>query len=64
MTVAGWLARLGFFISPPIIGALADALSLSRALWLVPVYALGILVFAGALSTRERPAAADAVRTG
>lgn len=53
LTVVGWMARIGFFASPPIVGALADALSLSRALWLVPCYALGILLCAGALETRR-----------
>lgn len=59
ITLVGWLARIGFFASPPVIGALADALSLQRALWLVPLYAVGILVFAGALSGRTT--AADSV---
>jgi MFS family permease len=54
ITVVGWLARLGFFITPPIVGALADALTLRYALWMVPVYALGILAFSGVLSTRRR----------
>ena len=52
ITLVGWLARIGFFVSPPIVGALADALTLQRALWLVPVYAVGILVFSGSLSGR------------
>ncbi|GAB4096497.1 MFS transporter [Brachybacterium horti] len=64
MTVAGWLARLGFFVSPPIIGALADALTLRHALWLVPLYALGILVVSGALAGRDRGAQDGSVRTG
>ena len=56
ITVVGWLARLGFFITPPIVGALADALTLRYALWMVPVYALGILAFSGVLSARRRRA--------
>ena len=56
ITVVGWLARLGFFITPPIVGALADALTLRYALWMVPVYALGILAFSGVLSSRRRRA--------
>lgn len=54
ITVVGWLARLGFFVTPPIVGALADALTLRYALWMMPLYALGILVFSGALSTRSK----------
>ena len=52
ITVVGWFARLGFFVTPPLVGALADALTLRYALWIVPMYALGILVFSGVLSTR------------
>lgn len=52
ITVVGWFARLGFFVSPPLVGALADALTLRYALWMMPLYAVGILVFAGALGTR------------
>lgn len=56
MTVVGWFARLGFFLTPPLVGALADALTLRYALWVVPVYALGILLFSAVLSTRARRA--------
>jgi MFS family permease len=62
ITVVGWFARIGFFVTPPIVGALADALTLRYALWLVPVYAVGILVFSGVLSPRTR-AQADAARS-
>lgn len=55
ITVVGWLARLGFFLTPPLVGALADALTLRYALWLVPIYAVGILVFSGALEPRRAP---------
>ncbi|NMA77113.1 MAG: MFS transporter [Actinomycetales bacterium] len=53
ITVVGWFARLGFFVTPPVVGALADALTLRYALWMVPMYAVGILVFSGVLSTRN-----------
>lgn len=53
ITVVGWLARLGFFITPPLVGALADALTLRYALWLVPIYAVGILAFSGVLAARR-----------
>lgn len=59
ITVVGWFARLGFFITPPIIGVLADALTLRYALWMVPLYAVGILVFSGVLSTRNAPTSPD-----
>ncbi|MGP9683258.1 MFS transporter [Brachybacterium sp. AOP3-A1-3] len=54
ITVVGWFARLGFFVTPPLVGALADALTLRYALWMMPLYALGILIFSGVLSTRSR----------
>ncbi|MFC0674126.1 MFS transporter [Brachybacterium hainanense] len=53
ITVVGWLARLGFFLTPPLVGALADALTLRYALWLVPLYAAGILVFSGVLEGKK-----------
>ncbi|HEX7351031.1 MFS transporter [Brachybacterium sp.] len=53
ITVVGWFARLGFFVTPPVVGALADALTLRHALWMVPIYALGILLFSAVLSTRQ-----------
>ncbi|WP_010534220.1 MFS transporter [Brachybacterium squillarum] len=55
ITVVGWFARLGFFLTPPLVGVLADALTLRYALWLVPVYAVGILAFSGALEGRRAP---------
>lgn len=61
ITVVGWFARIGFFVTPPIVGALADALTLRYALWLVPAYAVGILAFSGVLSPRTR-AQAEAAR--
>ncbi|WP_087104061.1 MFS transporter [Brachybacterium nesterenkovii] len=53
ITVVGWLARLGFFLAPPIVGALADAITLRYALWLMPLYAAGILLFSGVLGGRR-----------
>lgn len=58
ITVVGWFARLGFFLTPPLVGALADALTLRFALWMVPLYALGILLFSGVLAPRTRSAPA------
>jgi MFS family permease len=50
ITVVGWFARIGFFVTPPIVGALADVFTLRYALWLVPLYAIGILVFSWTLA--------------
>lgn len=53
ITLVGWLARIGFLVTPPIVGAPADAFTLRYALWLVPIYAVGILVFSGVLEPRR-----------
>lgn len=55
ITIVGWFARVGFFVTPPLVGALADAFTLRYALWMMPLYALGILVFSGALEGRREP---------
>ncbi|MCT1955728.1 MULTISPECIES: MFS transporter [Dermabacter] len=49
ITVVGWFARIGFLLAPPIVGWLADLFTLRYALALVPLYAIGIFIFAGAL---------------
>ncbi len=56
IAVVGFLARLGFLATPPIIGAIADASSVGTGLLIVPVAALGAAVLARAL--RPRGAAA------
>jgi len=59
LTIVGWLLRLGFLLSPPIVGAIADASSLRFGLILVPVAGLLVLIFARVLSTRTTTAGAD-----
>jgi fucose permease len=53
IAVVGFLARLGFLATPPIIGAIADASSVGTGLLVVPVAALGAAVLAGALRPRS-----------
>lgn len=53
VTLVGWIARVGFFVSPPVVGALADAFTLRWALLLMPIYAVGILLFSFALDPRR-----------
>ena len=60
IAVVGFLARLGFLATPPIIGAIADASSVGTGLLVVPVAALGAAVLAGSL--RPRGAAARPAR--
>nr|WP_179549323.1 MFS transporter [Herbiconiux flava] len=54
LTIVSWLLRVGFLVSPPIVGAVADATSLRVGLLIVPIAGLLALVFAGVLSTRRR----------
>lgn len=54
ITVVGWFARIGFLAAPPIVGWLADLFTLRYALALVPLYALGILLFSGALENTTK----------
>jgi fucose permease len=58
IAVVGFLARLGFLVTPPIIGSIADASSVGTGLLLVPVAALGAAALSGALRPRRRPSAA------
>jgi MFS family permease len=54
LAVVNWLLRIGFLVSPPLVGVLADAFSLRVALLTVVVGGLGALALGRAL----RPAAA------
>jgi MFS family permease len=49
LAVINWLLRIGFLLSPPVIGVLADATSLRVALLAVVVAGLGALLLGGAL---------------
>ena len=59
LAVINWLLRIGFLVSPPLIGALADLLSLRVALLAVVLAGLGALVLGRAL-----PGRSAAARTG
>ncbi|SOD98103.1 MFS transporter [Blastococcus haudaquaticus] len=52
LAVINWLLRIGFLLSPPLIGVLADATSLRVALLAVVVAGLGALLLGPALRTR------------
>jgi MFS family permease len=49
LTVINWLLRVGFLLSPPVIGVIADASSLRVALLLVVAAGLGALVLSRSL---------------
>ncbi|MGY1593840.1 MFS transporter [Geodermatophilus sp. SYSU D00708] len=59
LAAINWLLRIGFLVSPPLIGALADATSLRVALLTVVLAGIGTLVLGRALPGRRaagRPA--------
>ncbi len=62
LTAVAWLMRVGFVSSPLLVGVLADALSLRAGLLVVPAAGLAVVVLAGALSARSRPARSAARR--
>ncbi|RFA07615.1 MFS transporter [Subtercola boreus] len=53
LTIVSWLLRVGFLISPPIVGAIADASSLRFGLLVVPAAGLLVLLFSSVLGTRS-----------
>jgi len=52
LTILAWLLRVGFLVSPPVVGAIADASSLRLGLVVVPLAGVRAIVFAGVLSGR------------
>jgi MFS family permease len=56
LTVVTWLMRVGFFGAPLLVGVIADATSLRVGLLSVPVAGAVVMVLAGALNARRRPA--------
>ena len=56
LAVINWLLRVGFLLSPPLIGVLADATSLRLALLTVVVAGLGALLLGRLLRTSTVPA--------
>jgi MFS family permease len=60
LTIVAWLLRLGFLVSPPIVGAIADLTALRYGLLMVPLAGLLVVLFAPVLATRVRTKPADA----
>ncbi|MFC8824132.1 MFS transporter [Streptomyces sp. NPDC057137] len=54
LTIVSWLMRLGFLLSPPIVGLVADATSLRVGLLVVPLAGLMVMLLAGVLQARRR----------
>jgi len=53
LTIVSWLMRLGFLLSPPIVGAIADASTLRLGLLIVPFAGLLVVACSGVLSGRR-----------
>lgn len=53
LTVVSWLMRLGFLLSPPIIGMIADAIGLRAGLLAIPLAGIVVVLLAGVLSGRR-----------
>lgn len=53
LTVVTWLMRLGFLLSPPIVGVVADAVGLRVGLLVVPLAGVAALLLAGVLQGRR-----------
>lgn len=54
LTAVSWLMRVGFLLSPPIVGAIADATSLRVGLLVVPLAGVAVLAASGVLTARVR----------
>lgn len=52
LTIVSWLLRLGFLVSPPVVGAIADASSLRLGLLVVPIAGLLVILFSRVLTTK------------
>ncbi|MFI8813309.1 MULTISPECIES: MFS transporter [unclassified Streptomyces] len=53
LTIVSWLMRLGFLLSPPVVGHVADATSLRTGLLVIPFAGLLVLLFAKVLQDRR-----------
>ncbi|WP_062525793.1 MFS transporter [Demequina rhizosphaerae] len=54
LTYLGWLLRASFLVSPPLVGFIADSVSIRAGLMLMPVSAVVVLLLAGVLAPRVR----------
>jgi len=59
LTIVSWLLRVAFLLSPPVVGAIADATSLRLGLSLVPIMGILVFVLAGAMSVRKQSSPAQ-----
>ena len=52
LTLVGWLLRVGFLVSPPVVGAIADNVGLRFGLLIVPFAGLLVIIFSQVLVGR------------
>ena len=55
LSLLSWMMRIGFLLSPPLVGVVADATSLRWGLLIVPLSGLLVVVLAGVLPRRPPP---------
>lgn len=55
LTAVSWLLRVGFLLSPPIVGAIADAVGLRVGLLVVPIAGVTVLLLSRHLAPGSRP---------
>ncbi|PSK72951.1 MFS transporter [Streptomyces sp. CS149] len=53
LTIVSWLMRLGFLLSPPIVGQVADAAGLRTGLLVIPAAGVLVVLLAGVLQARR-----------
>lgn len=53
LTIVSWLLRVGFLVSPPIVGTIADNVSLRMGLLIVPAAGLAVALLASVLEGRK-----------
>ncbi|MFE7812364.1 MFS transporter [Streptomyces sp. NPDC057433] len=54
LTIVSWLMRLGFLLSPPVVGLVADEAGLRLGLLMVPLAGALVVVLAGVLGSPKR----------
>ncbi|MFD4125951.1 MFS transporter [Streptomyces globisporus] len=53
LTIVSWLMRLGFLLSPPVVGQIADAAGLRTGLLVIPAAGVLVVLLAGVLRARR-----------
>jgi fucose permease len=54
LAAIAWMGRVGFLLSPPLVGAIGDASSLRAGLTIAPIAGLVVVVLSGSLSIAPR----------